>query len=205
VKQAYSTQNPRGFEKMTQMPTLSNEGDVVVLADHNLQVMDEVTYSGEWHHPLLNATAGVSLERISFLAASNDPKNWHSAAKSLGYATPAYRNSQVALYDSSGLEVDIQPRFFTPDNDGYNDNLHIQYSLKDPGYQANILIFNDHGQRVRVLVNNDLCGSSGSYFWDGCDDLRQLCNTGYYIIYIRMINTAGMVKTFKKAVALGVL
>ncbi len=205
VKNSYNTLNPRGFEKLSTMPQLTNTADIIVIADKNLQILDEVAYKESWHHPLLNSTTGVSLERISFSAPSSDAKNWHSAAGTVGYATPAYKNSQVPAIDSSGLELVIQPDVFSPDNDGFKDNLSIQFSLKQPDYQANILIFNDNGQRVRTLVNNELCGTAGLFSWDGCDDLRRVCHPGYYIVFFQLINPAGIVKTYKQAVALVIL
>ena len=74
----------------------------------------------------------MSLERVNPNRPSNERSNWHSAAASVGYATPAYKNSQYSddLYTD---EITIEPAYFSPDNDGFQDLLDICFNFKNPG------------------------------------------------------------------------
>ena len=70
------------------MPSFSDDiGDVIILNSQGA-IIDEVKYSDKWHFPLISNTEGVSLERINYDAPSVKD-NFHSAATSAGYGTPA--------------------------------------------------------------------------------------------------------------------
>ncbi|MFN6038622.1 MAG: lamin tail domain-containing protein, partial [Bacteroidota bacterium] len=129
IKSQYYTPNPNGFLDMTDLPAINTDEDVVVLTDLSNQVIDRVYYNSNFHFDLLNETKGVSLERIDFNRSSSDITNWNSAASSVGFATPAFRNSQFATGQESG-ELNISPQAFSPDNDGFQDVLNITYALE---------------------------------------------------------------------------
>ena len=70
-----------------QMPTarsgplsFNNDEDYVVLLNNEMQVIDEFLYDEKMHMQLLHEREGVSLERISFSAETNDRNNWYSAS-----------------------------------------------------------------------------------------------------------------------------
>ena len=96
VKGHYLTTNPDAFLKMTHFPSYPNtNGDVIVLNEQG-NILDEVKYSEKWHFPLIKNVQGVSLERVDYDAASIQ-SNFHSAATSVGYGTPGYKNSQYQI------------------------------------------------------------------------------------------------------------
>ena len=102
------------------MPSFPDDaGDVIILNGQGA-LLDEVSYSDKWHFPLIANTEGVSLERISYEAASLQG-NFHSAATSAGYGTPGYRNSQYRLNEEVPGTLNIVPDIFSPDNDGTDD------------------------------------------------------------------------------------
>ena len=83
------------FLQMEKFPTLPDESGCVVLLDQEQTVIDEMNYSDGMHHPFITETEGISLERISFGVPASRKENWQSASKSVGFATPGYKNSTV--------------------------------------------------------------------------------------------------------------
>lgn len=166
-------------------------------------ILDEFTYSSELHFALLNTTDGVSLERISYDQPAASPGNWHSAAQNVGFATPAYQNSQFMKAPESGDEVLISPEIFSPDNDGYNDQLSIVCNFTEPGYSVTIRIFDSNGRPVRLLVRNEPAGTGNQFMWDGITDEREKAPIGIYIIHVEVFNLGGKVKQFRKTAVLG--
>jgi len=198
VQKQYFTENPEGFVDMESFPTYKNEEGVVILASKNGEILDAFNYSEDMHHPILNSVEGVSLERINYDRPTQDNTNWHSASSEVGYATPDYKNSQY----SENIEVDdpvtVDPEIFSPDNDGYNDVLNIQYAFESPGYTANITIYDSKGRLVKYLVKNSLLETEGTFSWDGRTDNNQKAPIGIYIIYFEAFDVNGNVLKYKK-------
>jgi len=202
VKQQYYTSNPNGFIQMSSLPQFNNDSGTAVIANDDGVIIDKFSYSETMHFPLLNSTEGVSLERISPDGETEDPSNWHSAAESVGFATPAYCNSEAINIHENDNVISISPEIFSPDNDGKDDILNIAYHLDQPGFVANVTIFNSAGRQIKYLVKNQLCGTEGIFNWDGINDNNLKADIGIYIIYIELFNAKGNVKKFKKTAVL---
>ena len=203
VKQCYYTTNPGGFIRMEHLPAMNNDAGSVALALKTGNLIDHFSYTASMQYPLLSSAEGVSLERINPDRPSEDISNWHSAAENVGFATPAYRNSQFGVPENSGNEISLSPDIFSPDNDGHNDNLDIAYSFSTVGYNITITVYDATGHLIRNLVSNELCGTSGSYSWDGITNRRLKAPIGRYIIYIEVFDLNGNVKRFKRTTVLG--
>lgn len=203
IKKQYATINPGGFVVMESFPAMSNESGIVAICTKGGTVIDLASYTGSMHYPLLTNTEGISLERISADRKSNDPLNWHSAAEAVGFATPAFKNSQFATADNSDNEISLSPDIFSPDNDGYNDNLLITYTFDKPGFNATVTIYDASGRLVRNLITNELCGTSGTFSWDGITNERFKAAVGRYIVFIETFDLDGAVKKYKKSAVLG--
>lgn len=201
VKEQYFTQNPNGFLKVDPFPPLNNDDGSVLLMSKDIFI-DVFDYYEEMQYPLLVYVDGVSLERSSFLQATNDKTNWHSAAESVGFATPAYQNSQFVGEHTIDESIVIEPEIFSPDNDGYNDMLSIKYNFDQSGFMMTIDIYNSNGYPVRKLVNNEYLGVSGSINWDGIQDDNTKAAVGIYVIFIQVFDLDGNVKQFKKTAVL---
>jgi hypothetical protein len=147
----------------------------------DMAVLDELEYTNDWHYKLLDDEDGVSLERINPEKPIQDPGNWHSAAQSAGFATPGYKNSS---YLNPGISegFTLTPEVFSPDQDGFEDILAIQYAFDKPGNLLNIYIFDTDGRRVSHLVKNETVGQEGYYTWDGINDDGTRARVGIYII-----------------------
>jgi hypothetical protein len=202
VKTQYYTPNPNGFSLMKSFPSLNNDDGVVTICDGAMDIIDFMIYTADMQYPLLNSTDGVSLERINYNRPSLDKTNWHSAAENVGFGTPAYLNSQYSEAITDDGAITLSPDIFSPDEDGYNDVLNIAYTFGEPGYLANINIYDGNGRLVRELIHNELLGTSGVFSWDGITDGNEKANIGIYIIYIEVFDLKGDVKKYKKATVL---
>jgi len=201
VMKQYVTTNPDAFLQINNMPSFNDDkGDIIVLNAQG-KIIDEVVYSDKWHFALISNTEGVSLERIDYNAPSVQ-SNFHSAATSIGYGTPGYKNSQFRIDQQIQGEIEIIPEVFSPDNDGMDDFATINYKFPSPGYVANITVFNASGRPVRYLQRNALSGIKGSYIWDGLGEKQQKLLPGIYIIFTEIFNTEGKKKQFKNTIVL---
>jgi len=198
----YMVQNPDAVFVVSSLPSFpDDEGDVILL---NFQgaIVDEVKYKDDWQFALLDDPEGVSLERIDPDGASQNADNWHSAASTAGYGTPTYKNSQYKLLQTIGATVEATPKVFSPDNDGRDDIATIQYKTTEPGYIANITIYDANGRPVRNLVKNGTLGLQGSWTWDGLDEKRAKLPVGTYILFTEIFNLNGKKEVFKNVVVL---
>ncbi|MCC6286488.1 MAG: lamin tail domain-containing protein [Chitinophagaceae bacterium] len=202
VKRKYIIKDETALVEISSMPALANSsGDIVVLNVRG-DIIDELQYTENWHFPLISNYSGVALERINDKAATQDKNNWHSAAASAGYGTPGYQNSQLMPAEIVKGEIKIDPSVFSPDGDGFNDFLIINYAFPTPGYVCNITAFDGVGRPVKYIVRNGLCGTSGFFKWDGLDEKNQKLAMGIYVVLIEVFNTDGKTKKFKQAVTL---
>ena len=203
IKKFYKTTNPKGFINMTGFPSMNNDKGVVAITNKSGLLIDVVSYNTSMQYPLLTNLDGVSLERISPERRSNDITNWHSASEAVGYATPGYKNSQFGIAITDENEITLSPDIFSPDNDGYNDNLTIAYSFGAPGNNASVTIYDAKGRLIRNLINHELCGTSGAFSWDGITNDRTKAMIGRYIVFVEVFGMDGKVKHYKKTTVLG--
>ncbi len=165
--------------------------------------IDAFDYTEALHTPLLDTKDGVSLERLDPDSPTQSPGNWHSAAASVGFATPGYQNSQFRQMPVLGEEVISLPnKTFSPDGDGFEDVLQIFYETDKPGYVLNLRVFDAQGRQVRNLLRNELLGTSGIFKWEGVNDEGFKARTGIYILWIELFHPDGTVQRFKKTCVL---
>lgn len=202
LKQQYFVKNEDAVLELVSLPSYPDDKGAVLLIDLNGTIVDEVAYDKDWHFGLIGNDDGVALERIDPDAASQTRNNWHSAATSVGYGTPTYKNSQFKQTEDVKATVEISLKLFSPDNDGRDDLLTISYRVEEPGYVANVFIFDAAGRLVRRLVNNDLLSLKGTWAWDGLGENRNKLPVGTYIINAELFTLQGKKKNFKQAVVL---
>ena len=197
VKTQYSTTNPNAFFDMTSLPSMNISGGTVCLSSSST-IIDNFKYYPDMQFGLLNSTKGVSLERIDFNRPTQDRTNWHSAAEDVGFGTPGYKNSQYHDAGETDNAIEITPEIFSPDDDGINDVMNINYHFDTPGYTANVTMYDSKGREVKLLERNELLGIKGTISWDGLDDNREKSRIGIYVIYFEVFDLAGKVKHYKK-------
>ena len=194
-----ATYNYGELYQVSAMPSMPDDEGNIVLADTSGNIFDEVPYSSKMHFGLLKDLNGVSLERIDFEQPADNPGNWHSASELVGWATPGLPNSASRTIKTDGdALISLNNETFSPDNDGFEDQLEISYNVEEAGYVASVTIFNAKGLKVRTLANNELIGTSGFWAWDGLDSNNRKVPIGIYVIYCELFDLDGNVKKAKK-------
>lgn len=199
VKQQYVPNNPDAFLTVA-LPSFPDDKGTAVVLNNQGNVVDELSYDSKWHFALLDNQQGVSLERIDYNKPTNQSSNWASAASTADFGTPGYVNSQYRADLTPQGEISINPKMFSPDNDGFEDFTLITFKFPEPGYVANVTIYDAAGRLVKTLQRNTTTAATGSFKWDGLDDKLQRVPAGTYIIYTDIFNLKGQKKQFKNTV-----
>lgn len=202
VMAQYPNNRAESFVPMNSFPSFSDDAGTVVLLNPSQEVIDEFSYSAKIHSPFLADEEGVSLERISLEKPTADVTNWQSAAESAGFATPGLPNSQTRNEAEIKNEITCDPQAFSPNGDGYNDELSIRFRLDKPGYIANVRIFDAVGRQVNHLIKNQSLAQDGSWTWDGKNQAGQKQSIGVYIVLVELFDSEGHQKMFKKTCTL---
>ena len=191
-------------QKMIQVKSLpsfpDDKGNCMVMNKHG-KVIDELNYTDDMHYPLLTNKAGVSLERVDPKSSSSATGNWHSASSDVNHATPGWANSQFSKLDSTdNSNIRLIPALISPDNDGQDDVLNIQYQFNETGTLLSAYVFNQYGQLLSKIIDNRLCGISGSFSWNGFDAKNNRLPEGVYVVLIETFNLNGKTQRLKKAI-----
>ncbi|HYG19075.1 MAG TPA: lamin tail domain-containing protein [Ohtaekwangia sp.] len=184
------------------MPAFNDDAGSVVLVDEQNNIIDQFSYSDDMHSVFLQDTEGVSLERLSIKAGTTDPGNWRSASLVSGFATPGRINSntrpEVQLADET---VRLEPEIFVPVS-GQPDFTRIHFHFERGGFMANVKIYDAQGRQVRELVSNAPLGTEGFFRWDGDRDDGTKARIGYYMVSFEVFDDTGIVKIFRKRLAI---
>lgn len=184
--------------------SLTNTGRQIYLADSTMQTIDMVDYVPEWHNPNVVDTKGIALERINPNFDTNDESNWGSNSTPLG-GSPGSENSiyQGSEQTISGNDIAFTPNPFSPDDDGFEDNLLISYSFDEPDYLIKVRIYDRYGRLVRKLAEAKRAGFEGSLIWDGKTDDGLRNRVGIYIVLLEAYNSAnGKNLSFKETLVI---
>ncbi len=203
IKNRYTVENPTAIFNQD-LPTFDDkDGNVLLYAIDGSETVavDEFDYSADFHNPLLNDKNGVSLERISTNLPTQDAGNWHSAAASVGSATPTYQNSQQIIVSEEDANIfSLSSNRLSPDGDGFEDILQINYETDQNGYAATIHIFDAAGRLIDKIAQNELLANVGSFKWEGTTSDGQKARTGIYVLWIEYVNLNGDVGQMKEAI-----
>ncbi len=190
LEQQYILEQPKNIVEVLNLPSMGDSEGSVAVATSNLLTVDHFEYEDDLHLAVIDNDEGISLERISFSKATRDDDNWQSAASTAGYATPGYENSQYFIPKISA-EINLDPKVFSPNQDGYRDVLAINYEFDQTNNVISISIWNSGGLQVKELVQNENVSQTGFFTWDGTGDNGQLLNTGIYIVIVEYFNQDG--------------
>lgn len=198
----YPNSKVENFIQMISFPQLKNSNGSIVLQDGET-LIDRFNYHQNMHDQFIVNQKGVSLERTSFTIPTNEPGNFKSAAATVGYATPGYKNSQIKENAAQEMQISLKSKTFSPDHDGFEDVLEIDYSFpQEVGMMATIDVYNDRGLLIRSLARNHRLSSSGTLYWDGLMDNNQLADIGIYILAIEVYNSRGFRKITRESCVL---
>tara|TARA_R110002072_G_scaffold243015_2_gene402067 strand:- start:3230 stop:5800 length:2571 start_codon:yes stop_codon:yes gene_type:complete len=178
VLQNYPAYMPGNFVQ-TDIPSYSNDEGTVYLIFQN-QEIDKVAYLDDWHFKLLDSDDGKTLERLDPDGISNDRNNWHTAAEAIGFATPGGENSQFYPATING-NFSFASESVSPDNDGFEDVLQVNYEMSEPGLVASFTIYDDRGRLIANVLKSELISKRGTFTWDGIRDDNTKTSIGMYI------------------------
>ena len=194
------------LHEMNLINYVNSAGNVWVraISDGALITIDSFDYSNDFHSGLLTSdqVKGVSLERVSLIGDTNDGSNWFSAASNVNFATPGYINSQRSTGITGDENIELESKVFSPNGDGDNDILRLNYQLDRTGFIANVSIYDDNGRLQTKIADNKLLGTEGFVLWDGLLDDGTIAPIGMYIVYFDIFHTDGEVISGKKVCVL---
>ncbi|MCI0331398.1 MAG: lamin tail domain-containing protein [candidate division Zixibacteria bacterium] len=164
-------------------PALNNDGDTIKLVSPFGLLEDSIGY-GEGYG------GNVSWEKKDPALPSDNLANWWRSVDVKG-ATPGSQNSIAAAY-SENLGVDISPNPFSPDGDGFDDEVTINFTLP---FQANLTarIYDLNGREVKTLLDNSPTASS-QLRWDGKGNNGKTLRSGIYVLFMETSGSARLTK-----------
>jgi hypothetical protein len=197
LRNFYTLKNDYSLVPIPNMVSLNDDAGTITIKTLDYKTIDKVPFNKQMHLSTLRDPEGVSLERINPEMPSYLPNNWHSAAETVGYGTPGYQNSQYIPEIKRTGSFTIEDEIFSPDNDGFNDVLPINYKLEVAGARISAWVFDLTGRRIKELLNNVLPETSGIFYWDGFSDKGTLCRVGMYLVFIRVVYDQGNTEEYK--------
>ncbi|MBK7869603.1 MAG: lamin tail domain-containing protein [Saprospiraceae bacterium] len=197
----YNVPNPAALLD-NNLPTFDDDEGNITIRFAGVTI-DSFDYSDDLHFALLDDDEGVSLERISTTSPTQSPGNWHSAASTAGFATPGYQNSQFFTgNNNSNKVISLSNNTFSPDGDGFEDILIIEYNADQPGLSVNIRIFDANGRLVKRLIDNESLAAQGNFKWDGTTDDGTKARIGIYVVWTELFSPGGRVEQNKSTCVL---
>ena len=201
VKRQWSKSSRQKMMQVKSLPSLPDDKGNCLLMNKQGKVIDELNYTDDMHYPLLPVKTGVSLERVDPRSSSSATGNWHSASSDANHATPGFVNSQFRNLDTAdNSNIRLLPALISPNNDGLDDLLTIQYQFTETGNQLSAFVFNQNGQLVSTIIDNRLCGTAGSFSWNGFDAKNNRLPAGVYVVLIETFNLTGKTQRLKKII-----
>jgi hypothetical protein len=143
------------------LPSYNNDKGTVYLTSDGV-VIDAVPYADTWHFELLNDDEGKSLERMDPNGESAHSNNWHTAAEAIGFGTPGGENSQYRPALDNG-EFSYTSETVSPDNDGFEDVLQVNYKMMAPGFVGRFAVYDDRGRKIASVMESELLGVEGFF------------------------------------------
>lgn len=202
IRREYLVPATATLQKTNPFVTLPNEEGRIVLLNTQGEILDELSYDESWHFELLQQKEGVSLERLDPNAASQNRNNWHSAASTIGFATPGQKNSQTISNTIPQGNFEINPAVFSPDLDGWEDQCSLVYGNMGSGQVISVSIVDAKGTLVKKLVPRALLSNNGYFSWNGTYESGKQCEAGVYVFIIEQYDLQGRTKTTRLPVTL---
>jgi len=200
ILEQYEVENPGHLIEVA-IPNYADEEGKIAMLNEVTDSLDVLRYSKDWHAPTLNRVDGVSLERISLEEPTQQESNWLSASFLRGNATPTSENSQRGSTTTpQGDQLVLSGEIFTPDGDGFDDSLLIEFTGINEAATATIRIYNARGFIVKTLVNNQLVGVENEIRWLGENENNQQVPIGHYFIVAELFDANGDKQILKNKV-----
>lgn len=158
----------------TGLPSLSNNGEQIILLDQCKNLIESLYYYPCWNDDLV----GISIERVnSFLPAFES--NW---GPSVNTCTPAAENSIFIEIIPSKLKLKADPNPFSPFQ---GEHTIFNYELPEVISKMTLRIFDLKGRMVCKLVNQQLMSAEGGIVWNGRGKDNVKLPIGVYVVLMQ--------------------
>jgi hypothetical protein len=198
VIERYTSGVPDKIHAAPALPSMPDDRGHLLLLSREMNPVDDVIYTEKMHYSLLSEREGISLEKIRPELLSDESTSWHSASESAGWGTPGKVNSVFSGTTTGGDMIRLSSATITPDNNGYEDVLLIDFDLSGAGNVVTVTIYDERGGFVRRIAENFLAGERASLVWDATAGDGSLVRRGIYIIFIELFDAAGKKDSWKK-------
>lgn len=189
------------IHQMNSLPSYSNQqGEVTLFSPTG--AIDSLYYNANMHSSWINNAQGVSLERVSNIDDTNAPGNFKSAATLTGGATPGYKNSTIVDNFLTKNGFFLTSKTVSPDGDGFEDELEINYKLSSPNYLINLYIYDEKGILIKRLIRHQSASSEGKIAWNGTNENKVQTHPGHYIYWVELYDNTGFREVFRGAFVL---
>ena len=202
TEEQYLCRTTENLWQADSLPNYANGSGIVHVTDPQYENIDKFIYDESMHYALLNDLDGVALERVHPNLNTQDANNWTSAAESCGFGTPGRCNSQYAEVPPDQSILEIHPEIFSPDQDGFDDFVEFHCQFEETENRVSIAIFDRRGYCIKQISNNQLCGMTEHFRWDGLTEKGTLAAPDLYIIKMQYWNSSGKSKQVKKIVGI---
>lgn len=153
----------------------SNTKNFNVLLSNVATITNISTYDWTDTENIINiSTIGSGNYEYSIDGINYQNNNVFSGLKS-GEYTVYVRDKNGCGITKDNIYLLMYPKFFTPNNDGYNDSWAIKFSNSEPKLQVHI--FDRYGKLLKTLNNDDS--------WDGKHNGYELPSTDYWFVVTR--------------------
>ena len=100
--------------------------------------------------------------------------------------------------------LQVRPKVFSPDNDGFEDFLEVIVSPGGHGWAIHLVVTDMEGRRIKVMANNDLSGPVSTYRWNGESEAGRMVPEGIYILHAWGYHDPSG-KVWREKISLGVI
>lgn len=152
----------------SQWASLNNSGDVVRLVDSFGIEADRFGYSETFADDYT-------------WAWSEEAHRWGRSEEKGG--TPCRENAVVYEAVGDGFVVTIEPRVFSPDGDGIEDEVAVTITSAPSDALLSMRLYDRTGRLVRTLFDGERF-VKGTYYWDGRADSGKRVPIGMYILVL---------------------
>ena len=183
------------------------EGEIESLRIEDVSVLATSADSLQLSFPLVDPNNGGDLLRLDFRTAlfstgavlraslqngSGGAAAWQRVDS--GDAVALGAGNTTTLVGSVGrnellYDVEVQPRVFSPNGDGINDDVAFEFTVVRVGDSspAEVTVYDLSGRKVRQLVESRAVSTGPrSLRWDGRDDAGQVVVPGVYYARLRV-------------------
>ena len=163
----------------------TNEYDLSIFDDEN---NDSLIYTNELIAQIDGATV-EALDSVSlFYSYAHPAQGAHHLGFQLDFSYDRNLENNLAFKTLQVLgeigEMALSPKIFSPNGDGIDDYLQIDYRLPEPGGELTISVFDTRGKLVHNILSKEPCSTeNGTLHWDG-NSSKGKVQTGMYIVYL---------------------